>query len=268
MLKINDPFDFTTAITADTTIYAKFEEEVKTWTVTFDTGDTGYYVAPQFIENGNKVTKPGDPYIEGKTFEGWYYVPDPTKPTEEVLWQFDTNTVTSNVELKAHWNSSVSYTVNFYDFENNIISTETVESGESLTNIPDGQDYFDDVNNNRYYFVAWTPEVEITPTHNADYHGMYDLDNNIDLDFTSNNPEYKVDGKSSFIQYLRYGNIVSYTLDGESVAPANSVHVYINGSSTEAIQGTDYTYINGTITINTKQNQTVKYASTISIVID
>lgn len=66
---IGEPFDFTTAITRDTTLYAKW---ARTWTVTFDVGDHGTAPAAQTVEDGAKATKPADPTAEDYSFQGWY----------------------------------------------------------------------------------------------------------------------------------------------------------------------------------------------------
>lgn len=61
-------FDFDDAITADTTVYAKF---IELFTVTFDT-DGGSAVPSQTVADGSKATKPADPTKEGYTFVNWY----------------------------------------------------------------------------------------------------------------------------------------------------------------------------------------------------
>lgn len=66
---IGEPFDFTTAITRDTTLHAKW---ARTWTVTFDVGDHGTAPAAQTVEDGAKATKPADPTAEDYSFQGWY----------------------------------------------------------------------------------------------------------------------------------------------------------------------------------------------------
>ena len=66
---IGEPFDFTTAITRDTTLYAKW---ARTWTVTFDVGDHGTAPAAQTVEDGAKATKPAAPTAEDYSFQGWY----------------------------------------------------------------------------------------------------------------------------------------------------------------------------------------------------
>ena len=66
---IGEPFDFTTAITEDTTLHAKW---ARTWTVSFDVGSHGTAPTAQTVENGAKATKPADPTAEGYSFQGWY----------------------------------------------------------------------------------------------------------------------------------------------------------------------------------------------------
>lgn len=66
---IGEPFDFTTAITRDTTLHAKW---ARTWTVSFDVGSHGTTPTAQTVENGAKATKPADPTAEDYSFRGWY----------------------------------------------------------------------------------------------------------------------------------------------------------------------------------------------------
>ena len=61
-------FNFDSAISADTTVYAKF---VELFTVTFDT-DGGSVVPSQTVADGSKATRPADPTKEGYTFVNWY----------------------------------------------------------------------------------------------------------------------------------------------------------------------------------------------------
>jgi uncharacterized repeat protein (TIGR02543 family) len=66
-------------------------------TVTFDS-DGGSSVTAQAVANGDKVVKPADPTKSGFTFEGWYKEPALTN-----LWDFGTDTVTSDITLYAKW---------------------------------------------------------------------------------------------------------------------------------------------------------------------
>lgn len=91
---IGEPFDFTTAITENTTLHAKW---AKTWTVTFDVGGHGAAPAVQTVEEGEKATKPADPTAEGYSFQGWY---TDTRYTMEYDFSKE---VTEDTTLYAKW---------------------------------------------------------------------------------------------------------------------------------------------------------------------
>ncbi|MBQ9206323.1 MAG: InlB B-repeat-containing protein [Treponema sp.] len=88
-------FTFSTAITADITLYAKWIEASKpTYTVTFtvDGAET-----KQTVAEGEKATKPADPTKAGYTFSGWY--------NGESAFDFGT-AITANITLTAKWTAS------------------------------------------------------------------------------------------------------------------------------------------------------------------
>lgn len=90
-------FDFDSVITADTTIYAKWNEKKKTkYIVKFNTNG-GSEVDAQEVTSGDKVVKPSNPQKSGYIFDGWYVDSSLTK-------EFDFNTViNTNIELFAKW---------------------------------------------------------------------------------------------------------------------------------------------------------------------
>jgi uncharacterized repeat protein (TIGR02543 family)/LPXTG-motif cell wall-anchored protein len=53
------------------TVTAVFEA-IPAYTVTFDMGGHGAQIAAQFVEEGNRATRPADPSANGYTFGGWY----------------------------------------------------------------------------------------------------------------------------------------------------------------------------------------------------
>ena len=77
-----------------------------TYTVTFDS-QGGSAVDSQTVERGGLVTEPTDPTRDVYTFGGWYKELECTN-----AWDFDTDTVTSDVTLYAQWTTST-YTVTF-----------------------------------------------------------------------------------------------------------------------------------------------------------
>ena len=64
-------FDFSTPITGDITLFAKWEKEP--YKVTFDMQGHGTAPATQYVDDGGYATRPSpDPSAEGWTFGGWY----------------------------------------------------------------------------------------------------------------------------------------------------------------------------------------------------
>ena len=78
------------------------EEEIKSYTVTFDT-DGGTTVAAQTVEEGKLATQPADPTKEGCTFTGW--------TVNGAEFNF-TKGITADVTVKATWAVN-DYTVTF-----------------------------------------------------------------------------------------------------------------------------------------------------------
>lgn len=91
-----DKFDFKTEITKDYNLKAKWEKKVY-YTVSFNS-DGGTDVTPQKIEAGGKATRPDDPEKEGLYLHAWVFSDD-----ESRIFDFDNDTVTGNITLKAVW---------------------------------------------------------------------------------------------------------------------------------------------------------------------
>ncbi|WP_328597030.1 InlB B-repeat-containing protein [Porcincola intestinalis] len=98
-------FDFTTPITADITLYAKWtkagggeEPPVPiTYTVTFDENGHGTAPSAQTVESGKTATKPAGPTATGWKFGGWYQ-----DATCNIAFDFATP-ITANITLYAKW---------------------------------------------------------------------------------------------------------------------------------------------------------------------
>lgn len=130
-------FDFSTAITGDITLYAKWTEESvtppvpTTYTVTFETNG-GSAVASQTVNSGEKATKPADPTKTGFVFNGWY-----ADATFSVAFDFDA-AITADVTVYAKWKDEtptpVTYTVTFDANGHGTAPTaQIVNSGEMAT---------------------------------------------------------------------------------------------------------------------------------------
>lgn len=95
-------FDFSTPITGDTTVYAKW---VKKPIVSFNANGHGTAPARQTVELNGKAVKPADPTAEGYVFRGWY-------TTAACTTEFDFNTpIAADTTLYAKWDEI--YTVTF-----------------------------------------------------------------------------------------------------------------------------------------------------------
>lgn len=90
-----DLFDFASAVTADTTLYAQWA--IQTWEVAFDS-QGGTPVDPQTINDGQFVAIPPDPTRTDYAFGGWY-----TAASGGEEWIFADTEVTADAMLHAHW---------------------------------------------------------------------------------------------------------------------------------------------------------------------
>ena len=107
-------FDIDT-VTENITLTAKWKNNTL-YTVTFDS-DGGIYYAPQNVRHGGKTNSPGVPAKKDSRFIGWYNGDD--------LWDFNTDTVTADITLKAKYEHAPTYTVTF-KFSNDGDKEETI----------------------------------------------------------------------------------------------------------------------------------------------
>jgi uncharacterized repeat protein (TIGR02543 family) len=101
--------------------------EINKHMVTFNTDGGSPVPAQQFIEDGEKVTKPEtDPAKTGYTFDYWF-----NEATDEE-WDFDNDTVTENITLKAKW-TVIQYTVNFISNGGSAVESQMVNHGSTAS---------------------------------------------------------------------------------------------------------------------------------------
>lgn len=134
-------FDFSTEITSDTVLVAKWEakEVTPSYTVTFMNGST--VSETKTVEEGSVVAKPTNPTKEGYTFVGWYL--------DGTAFDFSTK-ITSNTILTAEWKEvekTPTYKVTFVN-GSNVYKTETIEEGSVVTEPTDPT-------KEGYTFVGW-----------------------------------------------------------------------------------------------------------------
>ena len=112
-------YDFSSRVSRDTTLYAKWE--ASSYTVTFNSNG-GSAVKAQSVKYGAKASKPTNPTKAGCTFNGWYSDKGLTKA-------YDFNTaVKGSVTLYAKWTVN-SYTVSFNANGGSAVKSQTVKYG-------------------------------------------------------------------------------------------------------------------------------------------
>lgn len=137
-------FDFDTAITDNTTVYAGWE--IKKYTVSFDLNGKapGTSIPDQTVNSCDKASDPGSVTDEGCDFLGWY-------EDSACTIEFDfTTPITKDTVIYAGWNVK-KYTVDF-DLNGKAAGTsipaQTVEYGNKATEP-------DEVKDDNYDFTGW-----------------------------------------------------------------------------------------------------------------
>lgn len=184
-------------IKEDTDFFADFKK--KEYTVVFIDWQN-QLVEVQTFEHGDILTPPEYEEIEGYTFEGW----------DQIL--NGNSTVTQDMVVTALYEINT-YTVKFYDFDNNVISTQTLEYGEtaqapeSVEESSDGKQFAGWFNPEEYQNVDHDAAIyptyyfeETTPNPSANLStGEYDDEIQLELSCEDENAVifYYVDGDES-----------------------------------------------------------------------
>ena len=120
-------FDAEAAITADTTLYAKWTATVYTITYNLDGGTNAEANPAEYTVETEAITLAA-PAKSGYTFAGWYKESAFTTKVTEIA-----KGSTGNVTLYANWVANVvTHTVTFYD-GTTVLSTVSVEDGKTVT---------------------------------------------------------------------------------------------------------------------------------------
>lgn len=184
-------------IREDTDFFANFKK--KEYTVVFIDWQN-QLVEVQTFEHGDILTPPEYEEIEGYTFEGWDQILD------------GNSTVTQDMVVTALYEINT-YTVKFYDFDNNVISTQTLEYGETaqapekVEESSDGKQFAGWFNPEEYQNVDHDAAIyptyyfeETTPNPSANLStGEYDDEIQLELSCEDENAVifYYVDGDES-----------------------------------------------------------------------
>ena len=172
-------YSFTTPVTQNITLYAKWIDASAAYTVTFDSKG-GSAVEPQIVNGGGKAEEPADPGFTDHVFTGWYTDEGCTIP-----YDFDT-LLSSDITLYAGW-KQLKYTMHYGDDrENDEIWGYNYAEGQNGYYVPSvakplpsevrhftadeiADSSFDssqypglDVAKPGYYFIAWFAPVPVT----------------------------------------------------------------------------------------------------------
>jgi uncharacterized repeat protein (TIGR02543 family) len=120
---LTSAFNFSTPITADITLFAKWT--LNTYTVTFNSNG-GSAVSSQFISHGSTATQPPAPTKTGNGFAGWYSDAGLTS-----AFSFATP-ITADITLFAKWNTNL-YTVTFNSNGGTAVNSQSVPHGSTAT---------------------------------------------------------------------------------------------------------------------------------------
>ncbi len=114
-----------TNVTGALTVTAQYE--ANQYTVSFNSNG-GSPVAPNTADFDSKIAAPGEPTLEGSTFDGWYKDSELTQ-----AWNFAADTVPlDGITLHAKWKINV-YQVTFEDWDRTVLKTEPVNHGSGAT---------------------------------------------------------------------------------------------------------------------------------------
>ncbi len=157
----------TDAVTANTTLYAKWEEipAVK-FTVTFESNG-GTMIDPVVIGEGLVIPEPATPVKDGFVFVGWFKEVELTN-----LWDFDVDIVTANITLYAKWDE--------------ILPTEIHTAQEFYDMTISGSDgIFLLMNDIDFSGFTWTPTATTPPAFKGTLEGNGFIISNINIQIPS-----------------------------------------------------------------------------------
>ena len=115
-------YNFSTPVTTDLTLYAKYT--INQYTITFDSND-GTAVTPITQNYGTSVSEPSDPTRVGYAFNGWY------SDDNTFLLEYEFTTMTENITLFAKWTIN-QYTITFDSNEGSAVTPITQNYGTSV----------------------------------------------------------------------------------------------------------------------------------------
>ena len=211
----------TYTVTANITLYAKWNTNVASYTVSFNAnGGSGTAPTSQTTQSGSSITLPNGSGLSksGYTFGGWNTNSTGTGTSYSAG---DSYTVTANITLYAKWNTSVaSYTVTFNanGGSGTVPTAQTAQSGSAIT-LPNGSG----LSKSGYTFGGWNTNSTGTGT-NYNAGESYTVTANITLYAKWDNTLDTISGLAAKLTWLQ-SNAVSggdYTIEvnaNENISP-------------------------------------------------
>ena len=124
------PYDFSTAVTQDIVIHAKWN---MIWPVDFDMQGHGEPVDRQLVEDGNKATRPApDPTAEGYVFKGWY-----TEAACQNEFDFTNTPINQATTVYAKWTANVTVTKEWEGGNPEEVQVRLIKDGQQYDPMPE-----------------------------------------------------------------------------------------------------------------------------------
>ena len=136
-------------------LYNNYDVNYTNYEVIFDTNG-GSEVSPVtgiLPQDLALISKPSDPTKVGSTFAGWYM-------DNGTAWDFDNDTVSSDVTLYAKWIADT-YKIVFYDEDGTQLDSISVNHGDSIP-LPAANPTKADTSDYTYSFDEWVPSGNYT----------------------------------------------------------------------------------------------------------
>ena len=155
-----DPYDFSTPVNSNFTLYAQWSDE--NYAVVFDVNGGSPIIEYATYAYGTEIDEPDDPERVGYTFTGWY---TDVKCTKVASFPYE---VTKHTRFYAGWESAREVTVNFkiamlrddtrdINYDEEILAPMTITAGEELTQPENPKDitYLDEDGTHTLKFSYW-----------------------------------------------------------------------------------------------------------------
>ncbi len=175
-------FDFTTKITSNTKIYAKFNEII-TYTVEFVDSTNASVTNSQTVTENAYATKPANPTKTGYKFVNWY-----TDSSFTTVFDFTTK-ITTNTKIYAKFEAVPTYAVEFLDENGTTISTKLTVNENACATKPTNP------TKTGYKFINWYTSTSFTTifdfttkiTSNTKIYAKFEELQKFDVDFLDEN---------------------------------------------------------------------------------